>query len=112
MSLRRLSCLDNATGGILSLVGGRDYRQSKFNRATLGQRQIGSTVKPFVYAAAVAGGFLPGSFIDDAPLQPGEIEGADPGWNPQNSDGKFLGQQTLMTGLVQSRNTITIPEGN
>jgi penicillin-binding protein 1A len=69
-------------------------------------------VKPFVYAAAVASGFLPGSFIDDAPLQPGEIEGADAGWNPQNSDGKFLGQQTLTAGLVQSRNTMTIRVGN
>ncbi len=107
-----LMIMDNATGGILALVGGRDYRQSKYNRATLGQRQIGSTVKPFVYAAAVASGFLPGSFIDDAPLQPGEIEGADPGWNPQNSDGKFLGQQTLTAGLVQSRNTMTIRVGN
>lgn len=107
-----LMIMDNATGGILALVGGRDYRQSKYNRATLGQRQIGSTVKPFVYAAAVASGFLPGSFIDDAPLQPGEIEGADAGWNPQNSDGKFLGQQTLTAGLVQSRNTMTIRVGN
>ncbi len=107
-----LMVMDNATGGILALVGGRDYRQSKYNRATLGQRQIGSTVKPFVYAAAVASGFLPGSFIDDAPLRSGEIEGSDPGWNPQNSDGKFIGQQTLMTGLVQSRNTMTIRVGN
>ena len=107
-----LMVIDNATGGILALVGGRDYRQSKYNRATLGQRQIGSTVKPFVYAAAVAGGFMPGSFIDDAPIRPGEIEGADPGWNPQNSDGKFLGQQTLTNGLVLSRNTMTIRVGN
>lgn len=107
-----LMVMDNATGGILALVGGRDYQQSKFNRATIGERQIGSTVKPFVYAAAVASGFLPGTFIDDAPLQPGEIEGADPGWNPQNSDGKFLGQQTLTAGLVQSRNTMTIRVGN
>jgi penicillin-binding protein 1A len=107
-----LTVLDNETGGILALVGGRDYRQSKFNRATLGQRQIGSTVKPFVYASALASGFLPGTLIEDAPLQPGEIEGADPGWNPQNSDNKFLGQQTLTAGLVQSRNTMTIRLGN
>lgn len=107
-----LMVLDNATGGILALVGGRDYRQSKFNRASIGQRQIGSTVKPFVYAAAVSCGFLPGTFIDDAPLQPGEIEGSDPGWSPQNSDGKFLGPQTLTAGLVQSRNTMTIRVGN
>lgn len=107
-----LTMLDNETGGILAIVGGRDYRQSKFNRATLGQRQIGSTVKPFVYASAVASGFLPGTLIEDAPLQPGEIEGADPNWNPQNSDNKFLGQQTLTAGLVQSRNTMTIRLGN
>jgi len=107
-----LTILDNETGGILALVGGRDYRQSKFNRATLGQRQIGSTVKPFVYASALASGFLPGTFIEDAPLRPGEIEGADPNWNPQNSDNKFLGQQTLTAGLVQSRNTMTIRLGN
>jgi len=107
-----LTVLDNETGGILAIVGGRDYRQSKYNRALQGQRQIGSTVKPFVYATAVASGFLPGTYIDDAPIQPGEIEGAGSGWSPQNSDGKFTGQQTLTTGLVQSRNTMTIRVGN
>jgi penicillin-binding protein 1A len=107
-----MTILDNETGGILALVGGRDYRQSKYNRAIQGQRQIGSTVKPFVYATAIASGFLPGTYIDDAPIQPGEIEGADPKWSPQNSDGKFSGQQTLMAGLVQSRNTMTIRVGN
>lgn len=107
-----MAILDNETGGILALVGGRDYRQSKYNRAIQGQRQIGSTVKPFVYATAIASGFFPGTYIDDAPIQPGEIEGADPAWSPQNSDGKFTGQQTLMTGLVQSRNTMTIRVGN
>lgn len=104
--------LDNETGGVLALVGGRDYRQSKYNRAIQGQRQIGSTVKPFVYATAIASGFLPGTYIDDAPIQPGEIEGADPQWSPQNSDGTFTGQQTLTSGLVQSRNTMTIRVGN
>lgn len=107
-----LTVLDNETGGILAIVGGRDYRQSKYNRALQGQRQIGSTVKPFVYATAIASGFLPGTYIDDAPIQPGEIDGAGSGWSPQNSDGKFAGLQTLMTGLVQSRNTMTIRVGN
>lgn len=107
-----MAILDNETGGMLALVGGRDYRQSKYNRAIQGQRQIGSTVKPFVYATAIASGFQPGTYIDDAPIQPGEIEGANPKWSPQNSDGTFSGQQTLMTGLVQSRNTMTIRVGN
>lgn len=104
--------LDNQTGGILAVVGGRDYRQSKYNRATQGERQIGSTVKPFVYAAGVASGFMPGTYINDAPIQPGEIDGSDPGWSPQNSDGKFLGLATVTEGLVRSRNTMTVRLGN
>ncbi|MEZ5387404.1 MAG: PBP1A family penicillin-binding protein [Prosthecobacter sp.] len=103
---------DNETGAILALVGGRDYRHSKYNRAMQGERQIGSTVKPFVYAAGIASGFLPGTYINDAPIQPGEIDEADPGWSPQNSDGKFLGLATLTEGLVKSRNTMTIRLGN
>jgi penicillin-binding protein 1A len=107
-----VTLLDNSTGGILAIVGGRDYRHSKYNRAIQGERQIGSTVKPFVYAAGVAAGFLPGTLIDDAPIQPGEIQGGDPGWSPQNSDGKFLGLKTLTDGLVLSRNTMTTRLGN
>lgn len=107
-----VTLLDNSTGGILAIVGGRDYRHSKYNRAIQGERQIGSTVKPFVYAAGVAAGFLPGTLIDDAPIQPGEIQGGDPGWSPQNSDGKFLGLKTLTDGLVLSRNTMTVRLGN
>lgn len=107
-----VTMLDNHNGGILAVVGGRDYRQSKYNRAFQGERQIGSTVKPFVYAAAIRGGLLPGSIVEDAPLRPNEIEAADPGWNPGNSDGEFTGWQSLTTGLVQSRNAMTIRTGN
>lgn len=104
--------LNNDTGGVLALVGGRDYRQSKFNRATHGSRQIGSTVKPFVYAAGIEAGLMPGTLISDDPLKPGEIAGADATWNPGNSDGRFTGPQPLTLGLVQSRNTMTIRVGN
>ena len=107
-----LTLLDNDTGGVLAVVGGRDYRHSKYNRAIQGARQIGSTVKPFVYAAGIAAGFLPGTLIDDAPIHPGEIQGADPRWSPQNSDGKFLGLKPLTEGLVLSRNTMTVRVGN
>lgn len=107
-----ITVIDNQTGGINAIVGGRDYRQSKYNRASQGERQIGSTVKPFVYAAGIARGLLPGSLIEDAPLRPNEIEGAASGWNPGNSDGKFIGWQPMLTGLVQSRNTMTIRIGN
>lgn len=107
-----VSVINNDTGGVVAIVGGRDYRQSKFNRASQGERQIGSTVKPFVYAAAMGRGLLPGSLVEDAPLRPGEIEGAATGWNPGNSDGKFIGWQPMISGLVQSRNTMTIRVGN
>jgi penicillin-binding protein 1A len=104
--------LNNDTGGVLALVGGRDYRQSKFNRATHGSRQIGSTVKPFVYAAGIEAGLMPGTLISDDPLKPGEIAGVEETWNPGNSDGRFTGMQPLTLGLVQSRNTMTIRVGN
>ena len=107
-----LTILNNDTGGIVAVVGGRDYRQSKYNRAFQGERQIGSTVKPFVYAAALARGLLPGTLIEDAPLRTGEIDGVLSGWNPGNSDGKFLGWLSMTSGLVQSRNTMTIRIGN
>ena len=96
--------IDNKTGGMLAVVGGRDYRQSKFNRALQGERQIGSTIKPFVYAAAIGRGVLPGTIIDDSPI-PGS-------WSPSNSDGKFLGPQPMALGLVQSRNTMTVRVGD
>jgi penicillin-binding protein 1A len=107
-----ISVLNNETGGVLAVVGGRDYRQSKFNRATNGSRQIGSIVKPFVYAAGIQAGWMPGTLVSDDPLQPGEIFGADATWNPGNSDGRFTGLQPLAKGLVQSRNTMTIRVGN
>src|SRR3989454_11291821 len=79
--------IDNASGGIRALVGGRDYAQSKFNRARAPtNRQVGSAFKPFVYTIAFTHGLLPGASISDGPIQPGEIEGAG-NWSPGNSDG-------------------------
>ncbi|MEP6604395.1 MAG: transglycosylase domain-containing protein, partial [Spartobacteria bacterium] len=69
--------IDNASGGIRGLVGGRDYAQSKFNRAlSPANRQVGSAFKPFVYTLAFTNGLLPGASISDGPIQVGEIEGA------------------------------------
>src|SRR5712675_1422626 len=69
--------IDNASGGIRALVGGRDYSQSKFNRALPpANRQIGSSFKPFVYTIAFSEGLLPGAAISDSQIQPGEIDGA------------------------------------
>src|SRR5437868_8218932 len=83
--------IDNASGGIRALVGGRDYSQSKFNRALPpANRQVGSAFKPFVYTLAFTNGLLPRAAISDGPIEPGEIEGSG-NWAPGNSDGTYGG---------------------
>jgi penicillin-binding protein 1A len=103
--------IDNASGGIRALVGGRDYAQSKFNRALApANRQVGSAFKPFVYAIAFSHGLLPGAAISDGPIQPGEIDGAG-NWSPGNSDGTYGGTMPCSYGLVHSRNTMSVRVG-
>src|SRR5437667_5111115 len=103
--------IDNSSGGIRALVGGRDYAQSKFNRAlTPANRQVGSAFKPFVYAIAFSHGLLPGAAISDGPIQPGEIDGAG-NWSPANSDGTYGGIQPCSYGLIHSRNTMSVRVG-
>ncbi|MFL6598282.1 MAG: transglycosylase domain-containing protein [Chthoniobacterales bacterium] len=103
--------IDNASGGIRALVGGRDYAQSKFNRALApANRQVGSAFKPFVYAIAFSHGLLPGAAISDGPIQPGEIDGAG-NWSPANSDGTYGGPMPCSYGLVHSRNTMSVRVG-
>src|SRR5438876_8292087 len=104
--------IDNASGGIRALVGGRDYSQSKFNRAlSPANRQVGSAFKPFVYTLAFTHGLLPGASISDGPIQPGEIEGAG-NWSPGNSDGTYGGVQPASYGLIHSRNTMSVRVGD
>jgi penicillin-binding protein 1A len=106
-----LVAIDNASGGIRALVGGRDYAQSKFNRAlTPANRQIGSSFKPFVYTLAFTHGLLPGAAVSDGPIQPGEIQGAG-NWSPGNSDGRYGGIKPVSYGLIQSRNTMSVRVG-
>ena len=103
--------IDNASGGIRALVGGRDYAQSKFNRALApANRQVGSAFKPFVYTIAFTHGLLPGAAISDGPIQPGEIEGAG-NWSPGNSDGRYGGTLPCSYGLIHSRNTMSVRVG-
>jgi len=103
--------IDNASGGIRALVGGRDYSQSKFNRALPpANRQVGSAFKPFVYTIAFSEGLLPGASISDSPIQPGEIDGAG-SWSPANSDGTYGGIQPCSYGLIHSRNTMSVRVG-
>ncbi|MBV9391472.1 MAG: PBP1A family penicillin-binding protein [Verrucomicrobia bacterium] len=105
-----LLAIDNRSGGIRALVGGRDYRDSKFNRALQANRQVGSTFKPFVYAAAFARGMMPGAAISDTPLLKGEIESA-PKWSPGNSDRTSRGTLPARDGLIFSRNIMTVRVG-
>ncbi len=103
--------IDNASGGIRALVGGRDYAQSKFNRALPpANRQVGSSFKPFVYTLAFMHGLLPGAAMSDGPIQPGEITGAG-NWSPGNSDGIYGGIQPVANGLIRSRNTMSVRVG-
>ena len=103
--------MDNGTGGIRAIVGGRDYGRSKFHRALFGRRQIGSTVKPFVYAEAFEQGLQPEEPVDDGRLGPGEIPAKYGGYSPSNSDGTYRGMLPAGEGLVESRNTMTVRIG-
>jgi penicillin-binding protein 1A len=103
--------IENQTGCVLALVGGRDANESKFNRAIQARRQIGSVFKPFVYLAAFDKGLRPNTQISDGPIRYGEIKGAA-NWKPENSDGKFGDEHPVSYGLIRSRNTMSVRVGN
>ena len=84
-------------GAVRAMVGGRDYQQSQYNRATVALRQPGSAFKPFVYLAALEEGWQSDSLIDDTAVTIG-------GWSPQNYDGRFRGRVTLAYALAHSLN--------
>jgi penicillin-binding protein 1A len=89
-------------GAVRALVGGRDYAESQFNRATDALRQPGSSFKPYVYAAALqSGGFRPTSVVVDSPVCIGN-------WCPKNYSGGFSGSMTLTQALVRSINIIPV----
>ena len=103
--------MDSKSGGIRAIVGGRDYDRSKFHRALFGHRQIGSTVKPFVYAEAFERGLKPSDPVDDGRLARSEIPSRFGAYDPSNSDGTYLGSRPAGDGLVYSRNTMTVRIG-
>ncbi len=100
-----VTVIDNASGGIVAIVGGRDFHQSRYSRAMQSERQVGSTFKPFVYAAAIEQGMFPTTLVDDGPITLA-------GWSPKNSDGGFGGLQPIEYGLYKSRNTMTARVGD
>ena len=101
--------MDPRSGAVRALVGGRDFDDSKFNRATQALRQPGSTFKPIVYADAVQNGRPPSYIVDDAPVSVPQSGGG--AWTPQNYDGKFEGPMMMRKGLYQSRNIVAIKVG-
>lgn len=103
--------VDNRSGGIRAIVGGRDYEYSKFNRALLGKRQVGSSIKPFVYAKAFEAGLRPGDPINDNRLGPGDLPAAFRKYDPSNSDDTYRGLLPAADGLVLSRNTMSVRIG-
>ena len=96
-----LMALDNATGDVKAMVGGRDWEQSKFNRATQALRQVGSSFKPYIYTAAIDEGMTPDDTVLDAPISFPSAQGV---WAPHNYDGKFEGVITFRHALAESRN--------
>jgi penicillin-binding protein 1A len=96
-----LLAIDNATGGIKALVGGRDFNDSKFDRATQAMRQVGSSFKPYVYTTVIDQGASPDDTILDEPISFDTPSGP---YSPHNYDEKFEGIITLRRALAQSRN--------
>jgi len=92
-----LMAIDNATGDVLAMVGGRDYALSQFNRATQSERQTGSSFKPYVYTAAIEDGATPEDTIVDGPVSFGS-------YTPHNYENDYKGRMTLESAFAESRN--------
>lgn len=101
--------LDARTGAIRAMVGGRDFDDSKYNRATQALRQPGSTFKPIVYSDAIQNGRPLSYPVDDSPLSVPQAGGGR--WEPQNYDLKFEGIMPMRRALFESRNLATIRLG-
>ncbi|MBN1128991.1 MAG: PBP1A family penicillin-binding protein [Chitinispirillaceae bacterium] len=97
--------LDAATGGIRTLIGGRNFEESKFNRVTMALRQPGSAFKPFVYTAALEHGYTPATVVLDQPITLQTPEGE---WRPENYDHVFNGPTTIRRAVALSVNIVAI----
>ena len=101
-----LVLMENKTGRVRAVVGGRDFGQSQFNRAIQARRQPGSSFKPIVYAAALDHGFTEASIIWDSPVSYPQI--GRPPWQPKNYSGRFSGPVTLYDALKSSINVVAV----
>lgn len=103
-----LVTLDVHTGEILSLVGGRDFKDSQFNRVTQLFRQPGSAFKLFVYTSAIDNGYRPSQLVDDIPYLAKQMTPEEGWWFPENFDNRFLGPIPIRKALALSRNLATV----
>jgi len=100
-----LVAMEPSTGRVVALVGGYDWTASQFDRATQARRQVGSTIKPFIYASAIEAGKTPVDTMHDGPFAVTTATGV---WQPANYANKYMGNVTLMTALAYSLNTISV----
>ncbi len=100
-----LFAMDPRSGGIKAVVGGRDFIESQFDRATQARRQPGSAFKPFVYTAAVDRGYAPTYKLLDQPII---VEVGDTIYSPSNYDGAFIGEISLRDAIALSRNLASV----
>lgn len=99
--------LNPKTGAIEALSGGFDFDLSRYNRVTQAVRQAGSSFKPFIYSAALAKGFTLATLINDAPVVVKD-NGENRYWRPRNDTLRFYGPTPVRTGLIKSRNLVSI----
>lgn len=96
-----MMAVDNASGEVLAMVGGRDFALSQFNRATQSEREVGSSFKPYVYTTAVEAGAKPTDIIVDGPVSFYTPNGP---YTPHNYEGDYKGAMTLLNAFAESRN--------
>jgi len=102
-----LLCMEPETGHVKAMIGGRDFRDSQFNRAVQSRRQPGSAFKPIIYAAALDKGYTPATVIIDSALVFEDTE-RDFTWKPNNYEETFHGPTLFRTALTRSRNVVTV----
>jgi penicillin-binding protein 1A len=100
-----IAAVQPGTCEVLALVGGKDYNESKFNRATQAYRQPGSSFKPFIYGAAIEQGLRPSDHFIDGKIK---FRTSNKEWAPTNYDGKYYGEVTMLNALTKSLNTVPI----
>lgn len=106
-----LVAMDPHTGRVLAMIGGFSYEISQFDRATQAVRQTGSSIKPFIYLAALDHGFTPSTLVLDAPFVI-DVGPGQPKWKPANYEHNFLGAVPMRIGLEESRNLMTARIGS